>query len=277
MFRVFIAHAKASEGALAAELAAKLRVAGMRVFFDEDSLPPGEEYDLRITREIRDCDLMVFLISAQSVTQGRYTLTELAIAKRRWKNHRRRVLGVVAADVDVALVDPYLRATTLLRPRGDVAGDTLQAVLELRRQTRIQRIAVMTAPAVIVPAVVVGWYLLQSHPTSLASGSYRCTSDDVSFSQCEVAKLDGRLVLRFDGPGHSESELVDTYSCAAEVTGAQLTCILRNEFNANPGVDSATVNTSSLRLKEVTTGRWEGTWEPGDGSKSRPFSMRRLL
>jgi hypothetical protein len=55
-------------------MAFSLRARGYTVFFDRDDLPPGQSFDQQIERAINDSDFYIFVISADSVAEGRYTL-----------------------------------------------------------------------------------------------------------------------------------------------------------------------------------------------------------
>ena len=81
--KVFIAHA-GEQKRLAEKIAVKLGARGLAVFFDQDSLLPGQPFDERIKSEIRACDLLVFLISPESVELfGKYgVLTERELESR---------------------------------------------------------------------------------------------------------------------------------------------------------------------------------------------------
>src|SRR5699024_2882576 len=73
-------------------------------------------------------DFMVFLISPESVTRGRYTLSELAFAKTKWPNPSNRVLPVMMAPTPLDQVPTYLKAVTILEPQGSAAAETRAAV-----------------------------------------------------------------------------------------------------------------------------------------------------
>ena len=62
---VFVSYA--SEHFKKAEaVALKLKTAGHVVFYDKDSLPPGESYDDKIRKSCVRCDLFIFFISPES-------------------------------------------------------------------------------------------------------------------------------------------------------------------------------------------------------------------
>jgi hypothetical protein len=157
---VFIAHAKRDK-ALARQVAEKLRARDLRVFLDEDTLPPGEDYDGRIRAAILSSDVFVFLASEASTTAGAYALTELGIARRKWPNPAGRVLPVAVGALDLGALHPYLtQGVTVLQPSGDLAVETADAVVELvsRRTGGRRRLffglgAVVVATLALVAAV----------------------------------------------------------------------------------------------------------------------------
>jgi hypothetical protein len=81
-----------SEAATRIELS--LKGEGHTVFRDRTDLPPGESFDARIRAAIDDSDLFIFLISGQSVSPGRYTLTELKFAEE-------------SGDIQPVMCSPY--------------------------------------------------------------------------------------------------------------------------------------------------------------------------
>ena len=59
-----------------------LRDQGHKVFFDRTDLPAGEEFHNRIRAAIEQSQIFLFLISANAIDAGSYTLTELDIAEK---------------------------------------------------------------------------------------------------------------------------------------------------------------------------------------------------
>lgn len=93
------------------------------MFFDRTSLIAGGGYDSRIEREVKASDLFVFLISPESVQAGSYCLTELRYAEAEWPHPGGNVLPVMVEPVPIAGIPPYLRAVTLLEPRGSIPAE----------------------------------------------------------------------------------------------------------------------------------------------------------
>lgn len=135
--RIFISFASEQKDAAEPILLA-LRNRGHKVFFSHDDLPRGSSFDSRIQRAIAESDLLIFLVSPQSVTKGRYTLTELAFARDRWPGPSGRVLPVVVAPTQMEEIPHYLKAVSLLMPEGNLAAETAAAVdkLQGRASTR---------------------------------------------------------------------------------------------------------------------------------------------
>ena len=96
----------------AATLELALKGEGYKVFRDRSALPPGESFDARIQAAVEDSDLFVFLITPDSVTPGRYTLTELKFIEQRWSHPAGRVLPVMAEPTTINSIPAFLRAVT---------------------------------------------------------------------------------------------------------------------------------------------------------------------
>jgi tetratricopeptide (TPR) repeat protein len=115
-----------SEAATRIELA--LKGEGHSVFRDRSALPPGESFDARIRAAIEESDLFIFLISRTSVLDGRYTLTELKFAEQKWGHPAGHVLPVLTEPVPKEAIPEFLRAVTILQPRGDIAAEVTAEV-----------------------------------------------------------------------------------------------------------------------------------------------------
>lgn len=146
--QIFLSYA--SERKTTAEsIAWTLRARGHDVFFDRDDLPTGDTYDDRLQEAVERCDVFVFLISPESVTPGRWTLTELRFAQKRWRNPRHRVIPVLVAPTDKAAIPEYLKVLTILEPSGNVAAEVAE-VLSSRRAWPSRRLALPVAVATLL-------------------------------------------------------------------------------------------------------------------------------
>ena len=142
--QVFISFA--SEQKESAELiAVALRERGYKVFFSKDTLPAAQSYDLRIEKAVKSSDLFVFLVSPESVTKGKYTLTELSFARDQWSNPSGHILPVMIAPTEIGKIPVYLRAVSILEPEGNVAADTAAQVDKILKQTRRRDVALVAA------------------------------------------------------------------------------------------------------------------------------------
>jgi hypothetical protein len=115
-----------SEAATRIELS--LKGEGHAVFRDRTALPPGHSFDARIRAAIEESDLFIFLISRESVSAGRYTLTELKFAEEKWGHPAGHVLPVLTEPLPIEAIPEFLRAVTMLQPRGDLAAEVNAAV-----------------------------------------------------------------------------------------------------------------------------------------------------
>jgi len=155
-----------------------LRDQGNRVFFDRADLPAGEEYHNRIRAAVEDSDLFIFLISANALDAGSYTLSELDIAEKAGV----KLLPVALGKVDLESLPALLKAVTFLQTDGNlpaavaaevyrIAGERWRKWLKnsvaallaagviaggifygLRGRDRTERIGKDGAPAVLIPA-----------------------------------------------------------------------------------------------------------------------------
>ena len=125
--KIFLTYASEDENA-AERIYLALTGQHHTVFFDRASLPPGGDYHVRIRQAILDSDLFVFLVSEDSVAPSSYALTELALAQKKWPHPAEAVLPVLVRVTDYERIPNYLKAVTILQPRGDLAADVAHEV-----------------------------------------------------------------------------------------------------------------------------------------------------
>jgi hypothetical protein len=187
--KIFLSHAH-EQAKLADGLAIALRQEGHAVFLDTDALKAAEGFHEAIRREIQASDLFVFLVSENSLEAGSYALTEMATARERWRNPTGHVLPVVVGTVDFDRIPPYLKAVTVLQPKGDPVAETLARVAALQRSRSGRRLAIAAGIAAVLAAVGLGvWQsrrdsqdaaacLLRAQVTQAASGGAPVTTLD---------------------------------------------------------------------------------------------------
>lgn len=124
---IFLSYSSAQK-ATAESICYELQAEGHEVFFDREDLPAAHGYNERIRSAIDACDLFIFLITPDSVAKGKYTLTELKLASRKWPNPSGRVLPVMLAPTPFEDIPPYLKAVTVLTPEGNVTAEILMEV-----------------------------------------------------------------------------------------------------------------------------------------------------
>jgi hypothetical protein len=153
--RIFLSYASEIKD-VAEPIAFSLRARGHKVFLDKDDLPPGRSYDDQIAQAIEESDLFIFLISPESVTKGRYTLTELGFARQKWPVASRNILPVVVKAVDFAHIPSYLKSVTVLEPLGNVAAEVSNAVQRLGHGAPIRVVLPIMAGLGLVSGVIGG-------------------------------------------------------------------------------------------------------------------------
>jgi len=97
------------------------------------------------------------------VAEGRYTLTELTIARRTWPNPNRRVLPVMARKISLELVPAYLKGVTILTPEGNLGADTSAAVENMRSISRVGVLRnSLLVTAILAVALMTGVFSLRA-------------------------------------------------------------------------------------------------------------------
>jgi tetratricopeptide (TPR) repeat protein len=158
--KIFVSHAS-EQSELARTIEIALSGEGHAVFFDRSSLPSGDEYHERIRRAIADSDLLIFLISPESLARGRYTLNELEFAEQKWRHPAGHVLPVMTSAIDVKSIPVYLKAVTLLQPQGDIPAAVVAAVSRMSASwwSRTVRSRVWKLGAIVLLAAIgLAWY-----------------------------------------------------------------------------------------------------------------------
>jgi len=142
------------------DLAERLRLAleaeRHEVFTDRSELRAGEAYHEKLRAMIEASDAVVFLITPRAVAAGSYTLSELDVAQRRWRRPSGHVLPVMVLPTPIDSLPAYLRAVTLLQPRGDVVAETVAAVARLGGGPRWRRMVAAGLVAVVAAAAAAG-------------------------------------------------------------------------------------------------------------------------
>lgn len=157
--KIFLTYAS-EQKSIAQSIAFSLRGRGYDVFLDKDDLPPGRSYDEQIETAVARSDYAIFLISPESVTPGRYTLTELEHARRKWRQPDGFVLPVMVAPTDMASVPEFLRAVTILEPKGNVAAEVASQIKE-NNQTANANLMKWLAAASIASGLLTTWVPLE--------------------------------------------------------------------------------------------------------------------
>lgn len=66
IFNIFISYSSKDKGKVAPVKGALSRIAGARIFFAEENMPPGAPIDQKIITEIKNCDLFIVFYSSNS-------------------------------------------------------------------------------------------------------------------------------------------------------------------------------------------------------------------
>jgi TIR domain-containing protein len=255
--RVFISYAS-EQRKLAERLALGLRNEGHGVFFDRDALPPGASFDDRIRKALRRSQIFIFLVSNASLQEGSYAQTELNIARGRWPEPGGKVLPVLAEQVAIEELPPYLRAVSVLESRGDVVADVLDGVARLSRERRLALARrVVAVAAVVLGTSVGGWWWLDSHR--------RLVLEDVNVSAGSQQAPNGGPTFQFDVTLMNRgSEAVTVVGILPHTDNDAVTFSGTSVewFNINPDERNKTSFVTSFRnAPDSARVRWRLCWE----------------
>lgn len=164
---VFLCHAS-EDKPIVEPIQLALASAGCQVFYDEQSLPPGGDYQARIHAAIMKCDVFVFVASPASLAEGKFTLTELKFARDRWASPVNRVLPVVLSGLKPSDLPQYLRAATVLIVRGNAAAEvraTVETMLRALKRPRRLAVTLAVGGAALTLSLTVTRFTGPTHPT----------------------------------------------------------------------------------------------------------------
>jgi TIR domain len=130
--KIFISFAS-EQKEVADMISLRLRERNHDVFLSASNLAAGFSYDYRLLEAINKAELFIFLISPESISKGRYTLSELEFARAKWPHPQSHVLPVIVSPTPIARIPTYLRAITILEPRGDIVAETNAAVEKITK------------------------------------------------------------------------------------------------------------------------------------------------
>jgi hypothetical protein len=154
--RIFLSYASEDVDA-AQKIASAIQAAGHSVFFDKNDLKSGREYDTSIRNEINRSDAYIFLVSGNSIAPGRYTLTELAFAEKRFPNPSGHVLPVMLESVEWARIPAYLTSVTILGLRGNGPAEVVAALAELHsRRYSFRQVVAAAAVSMALAGALAG-------------------------------------------------------------------------------------------------------------------------
>ncbi len=222
---IFLSYSSARRD-VAVRLKLALEAEQHEVFFDRDDLGAGEAYQQSIREAVEQADLMLFLVSPESVAPGSYTLAELEMAQAQWPQPSGRVLPVVVAATPKSSMPPYLLAVTLLEPQGEVVAETMATVARLsarglRRALLDARIWAAVAVVVVVGSwAVFGYRHLQTQREAAAEQARQRAALNQEVSVASRLCLDGGYADGFAQLGALATRAAQGSTAAAEATAA---------------------------------------------------------
>lgn len=151
--RIFLSYAS-QDGEQAKSIYLALRDQGHKIFFDRADLPPGDEYHNRIRAAIQKSHLFLFLISANAIDDGSYTLTELDIADKSGI----KLLPVMLHKVAVEQLPAAIKAVTFLETDGSLPGAVAAEVHRIADQWNRRRLKYAAAATAVIVMISIGLF-----------------------------------------------------------------------------------------------------------------------
>jgi hypothetical protein len=188
--------------AIAEQLAVGLAQDRHQVFFDRDDLPAADGYHAQIRQGIASADLVVFLLSPESIESSSYALTELNLVKERWPDPSNRVLPVMVKRTPYDSIPAYLGAVTILEPQGNVVAEVLAEVARIEKRRKRPRVVLIASGVAAVLVIAVAVFLMRpSSPATTVVGSVRdaVTGTVIANAQVEMVKGSDRVGSAISG------------------------------------------------------------------------------
>jgi hypothetical protein len=156
--------------------------------------------DRQIEKAIKQSSAFVFLISPQSVREGRYTLTELKFAAKKWPSPANIVMPVLVAPTDLNTFPVYLKGATMLEPHGSLSAEVSAAIASMVSPRSYSKILAIAAAVV----VGIGIYAISSSPNAAPDAVYTPAQPSYSaVAECTRTSTVGK------GTGDSEQDAKD--------------------------------------------------------------------
>ncbi len=176
--RIFLSYASQHQKEVE-PVAIALRNLRHTVFLDKDDLPPGADFNEQIRNAIAQSDLFIFFITPESIAEGRFTRSELALAQKKWAGPAGYILPVMLSPTPLDDIPAYLKGVHILKSEGNLIADVQGEVARISKASETQgrglgglgRHWIWAASAAATVAIA-AFVLVQEHlpETTLACG-----------------------------------------------------------------------------------------------------------
>jgi len=246
---------------MAESTAVRLELENHEVFYDRQDLESGRGYDQKIRQEIENCDLFVFFISPDSITKGRYTLTEVKFARQKWRNLNGRVLPVMVRPTAFDKLPAVLAALDILTPEGNLAAEVVARVAQLAATPgdrgnvqRHRRSTIVGASLSGIALATLGVYIMLKQEEPLNDDPVE--PPPVVIAECddqsELAGCDLDLAMKICAAQRATSRLLDSGSPegASEIGGQRRSIYLYGKVNSQDSMDIVQLDTLMNNVRD---------------------------
>jgi hypothetical protein len=185
--KIFVSYAS-EQHRLAERITIALRNARNFVYFFPSRSTSGGEYDNTIRSAIAKSDVVIFLISPDSVETGNYALTELKFAEEKWPSPHSHVLPVIIQSTPEHLIPEYLRVSWL-KPKGDIAAEVLAEISKWQTARFYRRIKIgfsIGMPIFIAALFIIFMYFTRIQPWKIQPAIIKEIASGNATGHCSI-------------------------------------------------------------------------------------------
>jgi len=151
---IFISFAK-EQKEIADKLATTLNSQGHKVLYVIKNFPNASSDLDRVRKAIEKAQLFIFLVSPESIKKGSSTLSELSIARHRWRTPKDKVMAIMASSVELSTLPQFLQTLDVIKPAGELVSEVTNTLyFKYKRKKRITIASTIIAGIVLISLII---------------------------------------------------------------------------------------------------------------------------
>lgn len=203
--KIFISYAS-DDHDIAEKISHSIRSRGHQVFLDKSNLSAGEGYEEKIEEFINKSDLVVFLISPHSISDGRFTLTELKLSQEKWPSAKNNILPVIIKPTLIKDIPNYLSSIVMLEPKGNIPAEVATNVENILKSKKRKYIKFIIPVFVATVLYFFPWdKVMPQNPKIMIEATQPLAFEKRFFNQSDIYNI----IIDIKNIGNIEVELVN--------------------------------------------------------------------